>query len=125
MLRLSLYCPSLLLIYSFIYSFTSQVRCLPCKGCQKYANYYHKGSASGIINLGIKGALQLGRGSNLVQGLGVVLDVSWSQFLSSHLICEHIYFSFGMIKITAYVIAKVLYKSHSVSSFRSSCFTLT
>lgn len=36
-------------------------------------------SNSGLINLGIEGALQVGRGSNLVQGLGGIPDVSWSQ----------------------------------------------
>lgn len=59
---------------------------------------YHKGSTGGIINLGIEGALQLGRGSNLVQGLDGVPDVSWSQFSSSHLICDHNYLSFGIDK---------------------------
>lgn len=40
-------------------------------------------SNAGLINLGIEGALQLGRGPNLIQGLGGVPDVSWSQFPQS------------------------------------------
>lgn len=34
---------------------------------------------AGVINLGIEGVLQVGRGSNLVQGSSGIPDVSWSQ----------------------------------------------
>lgn len=40
-------------------------------------------SNAGFVNLGIEGALQVGRGSNLIQGLGGIPDVSWSQVQQS------------------------------------------